>query len=120
MPPPGGDQPCPGNRRRLRDLSGHPWNHGLLGSGHGSRLARCLNPKGSKGNGPGSSALLGGVRKSVQAVQILDAFSSVPAGGGWARLTGMLGQQETHVGHAPPTLAALECHLFTFEVALIS
>ena len=82
MPPLGGDQPCPGNRRRLRDLSGHPWNHGLPGRGHGSRLARCLNPKGSKGNGPGSSALLGGVRKSVQAVQILDAFSSAPAGGG--------------------------------------
>jgi hypothetical protein len=39
MPPLGGDQPCPGNRR-LRDLSGHPWNHGLPRRGHGSRLAR--------------------------------------------------------------------------------
>jgi hypothetical protein len=33
----------------------------------------------------------------------------------------MLGpQHDTHLGHAPPFLAALECHLFTFKVARIS
>ena len=71
----------------------------------------------------GQASCLGGVRKSVQAVQILDALSSAPAGGGDqpARFTGMLGpQHETHVGHAPPILAALECHLFTSKVARIS
>ena len=46
-------KPCP--QASIGKLSGHPWNHGLPGPGHDSRFARCLNPKGSKGNGLGSS-----------------------------------------------------------------
>ena len=85
-------QPKPLTQDSTGKLSGHPWNHVPGGRpdprprsaarAAAARLsARCLNPKGSKGNDPASSALLGGVRKSVQAVQILDAFRSASAGG---------------------------------------